>query len=574
MISLAIPKLKKLITDEGLINPEEFDRLTIEAERKRQNTVDLLISQGFITLDYFYTILSKALKVPRVDIRAQKIDEAVLNILPKDLAQAKRVLIFNREADGTLDVAMEDPTNLATLDFLQRRTGFKVKSFLVTDADLDWSFSLYEAQIAQDFRKIIEENVEQSLRSHITGEEQLATAAAELPIVAIVDNLMAYASSLRTSDIHLEASEENVIIRFRVDGILHEIIRIPKAAHSAITARIKLLAGLRIDEHSRPQDGRFRFKTGGNQLTDVRVSVMPTFYGEKVEMRLLAAAQKPLAFSEIGMLDDHIKILQENIKKTFGMLLVCGPTGSGKTTTLYSVLNILNRPEVNIVTVEDPIEYNVNYVNQTQVNPAADITFANGLRAILRQDPNIIMVGEIRDNETAEIAVQAALTGHLVLSSLHTNDAPTAVPRLVDMGIPPFLVAAVLNVILSQRLVRQVHRDCIESYSPDEATLASINRQLIELGFDPKDVHLPKILYRGRGCPADNFTGYMGRIGIFEIMNITDEIRKSIINPDFSLDNLAKLARKEGMISMFEDGLRKVERGTTTIEELLRVIRE
>jgi type II secretory ATPase GspE/PulE/Tfp pilus assembly ATPase PilB-like protein len=472
-----------------------------------------------------------------------------------------------------LDVAMEDPTNLTTLDFLQSRTGVKVKPFLVTDADLDWSFSLYEARIAQDFRKIIEENVEQSLRSHITGEEELATAAAELPIVAVVDNLLAYAASLRTSDIHLEVSEENVVVRFRIDGILHEIIRIPKAAHSAITARIKLLATLRIDEHSRPQDGRFRFKSG-NQLTDVRVAVMPTFYGEKVEMRLLAATQKPLAFSEIGMLEDHIEILEENIKKTFGMLLVTGPTGSGKTTTLYSVLNVLNRPEVNIVTIEDPIEYNVNYINQTQVNPAADITFANGLRAILRQDPNIVMVGEIRDNETAEIAIQAALTGHLVLSSLHTNDAPTAVPRLVDMGIPPFLVAAVLNVILAQRLVRQIHRDCIESYTPDEATLASINRQLIELGFDPKNVRLPKILYRGRGCPADNFTGYMGRVGIFEILNITDELRKLIISPDFSLDSLSKLARKEGMISMFEDGLRKVERGTTTIEELLRVIRE
>ena len=573
MISLAIPKLKKLITDEGLINPEEFDRLTIETERKRQNPVDLLISRGFITLDYFYTILSKALKVPRIDIRAQKIDEEVLNLLPKDLAQAKRVLIFNREADGTLDVAMEDPTNLATLDFIQRRVGAKLKSFLVTDADLDWSFSLYEARIAQDFRKIIEENVETSLRSHITGEEQLATAAAELPIVAIVDNLLAYAASLRTSDIHLEISEENVLVRFRVDGILHEIIRIPKAAHSAITARIKLLAGLRIDEHSRPQDGRFRFKSG-SQLTDVRVSVMPTFYGEKTEMRFLVATQKPLAFSEIGMLDDHIKILEENVKKTFGMLLVCGPTGSGKTTTLYSILNILNRPEVNIVTIEDPIEYNVGSVNQTQVNPAADITFANGLRAFLRQDPNIIMVGEIRDSETADIAVQAALTGHLVLSSLHTNDAPTAVPRLIDMGIPSFLVAAVLNVVMSQRLVRQIHRDCIESYTPDEKALAAIHKQLIDLGFDPKDIHLPKILYRGRGCPADNFTGYLGRVGIFEIMNITDELRKLIISPDFSLDNLTKLAHKEGMISMFEDGMRKVERGTTTIEELLRVIRE
>ncbi len=573
MISLAPPKLKKLIIGEGLIKSEEFDRLAAEAERKKQNLVDLLISQGSITLEYFYTILSKALKVARIDLRAQKIDEGVLNLLPRDLAQSRRVLIFNREADSTLDVAMEDPTNLNTLDFIQRRLGAKVKPFLVTDADLDWGFSLYEARIAQDFRKIIEENVATSLRSHISGEEQLATAAAELPIVAIVDNLLAYAFSLRASDIHLEISEETVLIRFRVDGILHEIIRIPKAAQSAIVARIKLLAGLRIDEHSRPQDGRFRFKSG-KQLTDVRVSVMPTFYGEKVEMRLLAATQKPLSFAELGMLEEDIKILEENIKKTFGMLLVCGPTGSGKTTTLYSILNTLNRPEVNIVTIEDPIEYNVGYVNQTQVNPAADITFANGLRAILRQDPNIIMVGEIRDIETAEIAVHSALTGHLVLSCLHTNDAPTAVPRLVDMKIPAFLVAAVLNVVLAQRLVRQIHRECIESYTPDEETLESIRKQLIDLGFDPKEIHLPKTFYRGRGCQADNFTGYLGRTGIFEIMNVTDETRRLIISPDFSLDALSELAHKEGMVSMFEDGMKKIERGITTIEELLRVIRE
>lgn len=573
MISLTTPKLKKLIIGEGLIKSEEFDRLATEAERKKQNLVDLLISRGFITLDYFYTILSKALRVARIDLRAQKIDEGVLNLLPRDLAQARRVLIFNREVDGTLDAAMEDPTNLNTLDFIQRRFGAKVKPFLITDAELDWGFSLYEARIAQDFQKIIEENVETSLRSHISGEEQLATAAAQLPIVAIVDNILAYASSLRASDIHLEISEETVLIRFRVDGILHEIIRIPKAAQSAIVARIKLLSALRIDEHSRPQDGRFRFKTG-KQLTDVRVSVMPTFYGEKVEMRLLAATQKPLSFAELGMLEEDIKILEENIKKTFGMLLVCGPTGSGKTTTLYSILNTLNRPEVNIVTIEDPIEYNVGYVNQTQVNPAADITFANGLRAILRQDPNIIMVGEIRDSETAEIAVHSALTGHLVLSCLHTNNAPTAVPRLVDMKIPAFLVAAVLNVILAQRLVRQIHRECIESYTSDEKTLESIHKQLIDLGFDPKEIHLPKTFYHGRGCPACNFTGYLGRIGIFEIMNVTDEIRRLIISPDFSLDALSELAHKEGMVSMFEDGMRKIERGITTIEELLRVIRE
>ncbi|MDP3052840.1 MAG: GspE/PulE family protein [bacterium] len=573
MLSLNTPKLKKLIIGEGLISAEEFDVLAVEADRKKQNLVDLLISRGFITLDYFYTLLSKSLTINRIDLKAQKIDETILNLLPQDLAQSRRVIIFNREADGTLDAAMEDPTNLNILDFLQRRLEAKIKPFLVTDAELDWGFSLYEARLAQDFRKIIEENVEASLRSHLRKEEELAVAAGELPIIAIVNNLLAYAASVQASDIHLEISEDNVVVRFRIDGILHEIIRIPKAAQPAIVARIKLLSGLRVDEHSRPQDGRFRFESS-KQFIDIRVSVMPTFYGEKLEMRLLSAAQKPLSFAELGMLKDDIKILEENIKKTFGMLLVCGPTGSGKTTTLYSVLNTLNRPEVNIVTIEDPIEYNIRYVNQTQVNPAADITFANGLRAILRQDPNIIMVGEIRDVETAEIAVQSALTGHLVLSSLHTNDAPTAVPRLMDMKIPPFLVAAVLNVIVSQRLVRQIHRDCIESYIPEKEILEAIRKQLIDLGFSSENIKLPKAFYRGRGCPACNSTGYSGRMAIFEILNVTDEIRKLIVSPDFSLDAISGMAHKEGMVSMFEDGLKKIELGITTVEELMRVIRE
>ena len=573
MLILPIPKLKEILASEGFIKVEEFDRLAAEAERKQQNIVELLISQGFITIDYYYNILAKSLGAERINLRAQKIEEEILGLLPRDIAQSRRAMIFAREADGVLDAALEDPANLNTLDFLQRRLGAKIKPFLATDSDLEWGLSLYEARLAQDFRKIIEENIEATLHSRFKSEEELAAVAAELPIVAIVDNLLAYAASSRASDIHLEITEECLLIRFRIDGVLHETLKIPKEAQPAIVARLKLLAGLRIDEHSKPQDGRFHFESG-QQLIDLRVSVMPTFYGEKLEMRLLPSAQKPLSFSELGMMEDQIKIMEENIKKTFGMLLICGPTSSGKTTTIYAILNRLNRPEVNIVSIEDPIEYNVRYVNQTQVNPAAGITFANGLRAILRQDPNIIMVGEIRDNETAEIAVHSALTGHLVLSSLHTNDAPTAVPRLMDMGVPSFLVAAVLNAVASQRLVRNIHRDCIESYSPDEKIISVVKQQLTELGLDPKNIQIPKSFYRGKGCPACNSTGYFGRAAIFEILNVSEEIRELIISPDFSLDNLKKFARQQGMISMFEDGLRKVERGITTIEEVLRVIRE
>jgi len=373
----------------------------------------------------------------------------------------------------------------------------------------------------------------------------------------------------------MEVFEEFILVRYRIDGVLHEVLRIPRIVHPAIIARIKLLGALRIDEHTRPQDGRFRYKIGSDTI-DVRVSIIPTFYGEKAEMRLLPSSIRPLTFGDLGMLPDTVKILEGAIRKSFGMVLVTGPTGSGKTTTLYSVLSVLNRPEVNIVTVEDPIEYDIQYINQTQINPAAGITFANGLRAILRQDPNVIMVGEIRDGETAGIAVQASLTGHLVVSSLHTNDAPTAIPRLFDMDVEPFLVSAVLNAVLAQRLVRKIHTDCIVSYEPDAETLDAIRSQLKQAGVpdEEMDAKLPDRLYRGAGCEADGNTGYKGRLGIYEVLDVTDETREFIASPNFSLSGLSNVAREQGMLTMFEDGLRKVERGITTIDEVLRVVQE
>jgi len=308
------------------------------------------------------------------------------------------------------------------------------------------------------------------------------------------------------------------------------------------------------------------------EAMDIRVSIMPTFYGEKVEMRLLRATAKPMSFRELGMLDDTVQIVEDSIKKTYGMLLVTGPTGSGKTTTLYSILNMLNKPDVNIVTIEDPIEYYIRYVNQTQINPQAGITFATGLRAILRQDPNIIMIGEIRDEETAEIAVHSALTGHLVLSSLHTNDAPTAIPRLIDMKVPAFLVAAVLNTVIAQRLVRRICKDCIESYTPDVDTIESLKKQLQDIGGE--EVEIPKILYRGAGCPICNYSGYRSQVGIFEVLSLDEDMRRLVNKPDFSLDALRNMAKQKGMVTMLEDGLRKAQLGITTVEEVLRVIRE
>lgn len=570
MISLPPAQLKELLLKAGVVNEETFATVEEEANRKRQNVVDLLISKGLLNKDYFYLLLARALGVSRVNLGSVKIDEEVMDLLPEDVARQRGVILFGKSASGSFQAAMEDPTDLETIDFLTLRLHGKVEPYLATDEDLNRGFLVYHKQITQDFKKVIEESIRESLRSKVEGG--LKEAAEDIPIVAIVDNLLSYAISSRSSDIHFEALDDAVLVRFRIDGVLHEIIRMPKQIHPAITARIKILSGLRVDEHTHPQDGRFRYKLG-EDLIDVRVSVIPTFYGEKVEMRLLNAAQKPISLSDLGMFDDTIKFVKDGIAKTYGMVLVCGPTGSGKTTTLYSVMNLLNRPEVNIVTIEDPVEYDMRYVNQTQVNVAAGITFASGLRSILRQDPNIIMVGEIRDAETANISVQSALTGHLVLSSIHTNDAPTAIPRLIDMGVPPFLVSAVVNVICAQRLTRHIHIDCIESYTPDKKVRDGLEREISTMGVGT-NARIPKTFYRGKGCNACNFTGFLGRVGIFEAMEVTEEIRGIITGENLNLDSIRELARKQGMVTMLEDGLRKVELGITTIEEVFRVIRE
>lgn len=570
MVSIPDAKLKELLVEEGLMTAGQFDEVTREAGATGKSVAGILLSKDLITENYLEELLSRYLGIPLIQLDAAKIDINILSLLPEEIARQRKVILFKKSSDGSIDAAMEDPSNLVDIEYLTRYLNAKVNPYLAPASELNKGFSLYARATAQNFKKIIEDNVMASLR---VGAKSAQERAEEVPIVAIVDNLISFAISLRASDIHLEIFDEFLLIRYRIDGVLQEMLRIPKQVHPAISARLKLLGGLKLDEHSKPQDGRFRYGSG-RETIDIRVAIMPTYYGEKIEMRLLRATDRALSFAELGLSPETTSLLEENIKKSYGMVLICGPTGSGKTTTLYSVLNILNRPTVNIVTVEDPIEYDIKFVNQTQINPAAGISFANGLRAILRQDPNVIMVGEIRDSETAEIATQAALTGHLVLSSLHTNDAPTAIPRFIDMGVPAFLVAAVLNCIMAQRLVRKIHLDCIESYEPDPVTIEIIKAQLKVLGVEPEKIDLPNRFYRGKGCAIDNHTGYEGRVGIYELLGVTESIRKIILDPNFSLDNLRQAARGEGMVSMFEDGLRKVEQGVTTIDEVLRVIRE
>jgi type II secretory ATPase GspE/PulE/Tfp pilus assembly ATPase PilB-like protein len=349
---------------------------------------------------------------------------------------------------------------------------------------------------------------------------------------------------------------------------------LPKEIHSVLVARIKILSSLEIDEHFKPQDGRFKFVTE-DQMVDVRVSVMPTFYGERVVFRLLKGSFGPLTLPELGISDESLKLVESNISKTFGMFLVTGPTGSGKTTTLYAILHILNTPAVNIATVEDPIEYAILRVNQTQVNPKAGITFASGLKSLVRQNPDILMVGEIRDMETADISIHASLTGHLLLSTLHASDAPTAIPRLINIGVEPYLLASTLNAIIAQRLIRKICQYCVESYEVPKDAMALIEKELnlSRAGIAKENFEIPHRLFRGKGCEKCNHSGFAGQSGIFEVFSVDTDIR-DMITRNASLTDLKKAAIQKGMVPMFEDGLRKAEKGITSIEEVLRVVRE
>ena len=571
MVGIPDAELKEMLIEDGIIDAEGFERRRETATRMKQSVASVLVSENILTEEYYENLLAHYFAVPRANLAVAAVKENLLRLIPEDVARERRIILFNEDSPtGAIHAAMEDPSDLLTIEFLRSKLGREIRPFLATRADINKGLALFGKRLSEDFKRIIEENVSLSLSSG--GKKEEREAALDVPVVAIVDNILAYAISLLASDIHLEMIEEALLIRYRIDGVLHEIMRIPKEVHPAIVARIKLLAALKLDEHQKPQDGRFRQGSKENAI-DVRVSIIPTFFGEKVELRLLSDTARPLSLEELGFLPDTAELLRKNINRTYGLILVSGPTGSGKTTTLYSVLNILNTPEVNIATVEDPIEYNMKYINQTQVNSAAGITFASGLRSLLRQDPNIIMIGEIRDNETAEIAIDAALTGHRVFSTIHTNDALTAVPRLIDMGVEPFLVAAVTNAVLAQRLVRRICIDCIASYTPAPEIIAGIREEMRKLGIEKKFVP-PKLLFKGAGCKVCNESGYRGRLGIFELAECGEEMKKAIVSPHFELATLYAIAAREGMITMFEDGLRKALRGMTTIEEVLRVIRE
>ncbi len=553
-------QLKDIVVQSKLVKLEELEKAFKKAQAQEKDLGDILVEEGLISEEYLTKTIAETLGIDYVDLSNIKASKEILNLIPEEMARVHRIIAFKKE-DNILSLAMENPSDFETIDFIRKKTGFNIKPFLASSRDLDKALGYYKADIQKDFAKIIKENIAKS-KVAVPEEEPkgIGKVAQDVPVVKIIDTLLEYGVAQDASDIHIEKREDKTKIRFRIDGVLHDIIDLPKEIDEVLVARIKILSRLKIDETRLPQDGRFKFSRGKKDFVSLRVSIIPSFYGEDVVLRILKESQRVLTLNELGLTGKNLDIVKGAMEKPYGMILVTGPTGCGKTTTLYSILNILNTPQVKICTIEDPIEYGVEGIEQTQVKPEIKLTFSNGLRSFLRHDPDIIMVGEIRDTETAEIAIHSALTGHLMLSTLHTNDAVAAIFRFIDLKVQPFLLASTLNIIAAQRLVRKICQNCIESYIPDKKMLESLG-----IKFDQKIK-----FYRGKGCPQCNNTGYKGRVGIYEVLNITNTISE-IINKGTTLEEVKKQAAKEGMIFMHQDGIDKAKEGITTLEEVMRV---
>ena len=558
--------LKNLILKTKIVDPILVEQIFNDAERMNLDPEKIIIARRIVPADILYNAIANYLGVKYIDLKKIKIQPKILNLIPEDIVLDKKVVPFNLKDDNLLEVGMLTPYDLNLINFLKNLTRKDIVPYLINEEGFYRALTEYHRLKTEKFKNVIETS-----REYLTKVSLSEEAYQQTEIVDLFQNILNYAVSLNASDIHFEILNEFSLIRFRVDGVLREILRLPKNVHPPIIARIKMLSNLKLDEHQKPQDGRMKIEIYDLKI-DVRVSIMPTFYGEKAVLRLLSPLMRPSGLEELGLSGKNLEIVKKSLEKSNGIILVTGPTGSGKTTTLYAMLTLLNKPEVNIMTIEDPIEYSIDYINQIQVNPLAGIDFASGLRSILRQDPNIIMVGEIRDKETTDIAIQAALTGHLVLSTVHTNDAPSTVPRLIDLGGEKFLLAAVLRTIIAQRLVRKICLDCIASYKPTELELNALQEEIKkrELNIDISKIDF----YKGQGCVNCSFSGYSGRTGLFEVLEIDQKMANLINSPNFSLENLKKLAKENGMISLIEDGFEKAQLGITTLNEILRVIRE
>lgn len=547
-------RLGDLLVEAGLITPEQLTKALAVQKKTGDRLGRILINLGYVTEENIIEVLEFQLGVPHVDLNKMQIDPAAARTIPETLAERYQVIPIKKEG-RRLTLAMVDPTNFYAIDDVRLASGCDVEPVIAAEKEI-----LRAIQETYGVRELVEKAVDQLALASDAGEAGVEIAE-DAPAVSIVNSLIRQAVKDHASDIHIEPQDKGVRVRFRIDGMLREVASFPRPVHNVLVSRIKIMSGMDIAEKRLPQDGRVKFTEAGREI-DLRVSTLPTILGEKVVIRLLDQQSAVLDLSALGFSAANMERYQRLVRQAYGMVLVTGPTGSGKTTTLYATLRVLNDLSRNIVTVEDPVEYRLDGINQVQVNHRAGLTFASGLRSILRQDPNVVMVGEIRDRETAEIAIRAALTGHLVLSTLHTNDAAGAVTRLLDMGIEPFLVASSVLGVVAQRLVRLICRECRQSYEP----LPEAPERLFA-GVAPTEA---LVLYRGAGCPRCGYTGYRGRIAIQEVMLLSSRLREAV-NRRAGSDEIASLAREEGMTTMQEDGLAKARQGLTTVEEVMRV---
>ena len=554
-----VKQLGEVLLEEGLITYEHLQEAVEEQRRLGRSLGRILIDKGFVTESNLVAALAKRLGLQFVDLTEYQVDPSASGLIPESLARRYKALPVGFD-EGKVVVAMSDPSNVLAQDDIRTLTGREIVPVVATATDILAAISRIQR---------LDHSVE-SITADLLVEEEEATDIArarelveEAPIVKLVNLLITQAVEQRASDIHIEPQERDLRIRYRIDGVLHEVMRPPKSIQSGVLSRLKIMAEMDIAERRVPQDGRVGLVVGGRSI-DLRVASLPTVYGEKIVLRILDKSNVLLQLEDLGFSPANFKRFESAYTKPYGLILVTGPTGSGKSTTLYATLNILNQPDRNIITVEDPVEYRLPGVNQIQTNNKAGLNFASALRSILRSDPDVVLIGEIRDRETAQIAIEASLTGHLVLSTLHTNDAPSAVSRLIEMGIEPFLVSSSVDAVLAQRLARRLCPKCKEAYTPTREAL-------LENRFPVGDDEEPPTLFRAVGCSHCSKTGYRGRMALHEVMLMSEEIERLAVERRSS-DDIKRAALEQGMVELRGDGIAKVRAGVTSIEEIQRVV--
>ncbi len=553
---------------EHLIDQAQYKDIKLKAVTQGVSEEDVISSLGLVNEEKLAEAKSKILGIPYISLETTSFSPQALGFVSQAVVQRFNLIPFSYDdRSKTLSIAMSNPVDLDAISFVRQKTGLNIRAFAASPSAVKQAIDMqYRQALVGQVGEALKET-EELKPTRTVDSTQIAQIIKEAPIAKIVSTILEYAVKSRASDVHIEPQEERVRVRYRIDGILYDRLSLPKSVQESVISRIKILSEMKIDEHRIPQDGRFNFKIEDKEV-DLRISVLPAAHGEKVVMRLLRKTGGIPTLPELGLGGTALRNLEANMLRPHGIIIVCGPTGSGKTTTLYSVLNKLNSSKVNILTLEDPVEYEMPGINQVQVNPAVGLTFATGLRSFLRQDPNIILVGEIRDKETTDLAIQAALTGHLVFSTLHTSNASGALPRLLDLGAENFLLSSTMNAIVGQRIVRKICNSCKVSYNPPSEILDSLKKELGNL-LPAGEIKL----YKGGGCLECGNSGYLGRMGIFEVLPVTDKIADLILKRSDS-NTLEKEAVGEGMITMKQDGYLKVFKGITTVEEVLRVAQE